>query len=183
MIWFCMRSYMKGKKNREEFLTSIEQQRTQQLKNERLEAELENKKNELMKQSSILTRKGVVMQALLEELEHQKESLGDRYPASLYMRMRSMMEKVLNDNSDRVAFETYFNSAHQNFIERFRRQYTGITTGDLRICCLLRMNLSTKEIASTLNISIRAVELRRYRLRKRIGLESDTNLADFLISF
>jgi len=48
---------------------------------------------------------------------------------------------------------------------------------------LLKMNLSTKEIASLLNISIRAVELRRYRLRKRLMLEGDTNLTDFLIRF
>ena len=45
------------------------------------------------------------------------------------------------------------------------------------------MNLSTKEIASLLNISVRAVELRRYRLRKRLGLEGDTNLVEFLINY
>jgi DNA-binding CsgD family transcriptional regulator len=184
MIWFFMRIHMRNRKSKKEFLTSVERQRVQQqLKNERLEEELENKKNELMKQTSILTRKGLEMKALLEELEHQKESLGDRYPTSLYMRMHSLMEKVLNDSNDCIAFETYFNSSHQNFIERLRQQYTDITAGDLRICCLLRMNLSTKEIASTLNISVRAVELRRYRLRKRMGLDSDTNLADFLMSF
>ena len=45
------------------------------------------------------------------------------------------------------------------------------------------MNLSTKEIASLLNVSVRAIELRRYRLRKRLGLEGDTNLIDFLMNF
>jgi DNA-binding CsgD family transcriptional regulator len=184
--WFTrtvIRSYRKKQKRKEQYLISIERQKTQQLKNEMLEAELENKKNELVKQTSALTRKGMVMKMLLEELEHQKDILGDRYPSKLYTRMRSLMEKVLNDQNDWLAFETYFNSAHQNFIERFRQQYTDITTGDLRICCLLRMNLSTKEIASILNISIRAVELRRYRLRKRIGLDGDTNLVDFLMNY
>jgi DNA-binding CsgD family transcriptional regulator len=162
---------------------NISRQKLQQLKNEMLEAELENKKNELVKQTSALTRKGIVMNTLLEELEHQKNMLGDRYPAKLYVRIRSLMEKEQSVHNDWIAFETYFNTAHQNFIEQFRKQYTDITTGDLRICCLLRMNLSTKEIASILNISVRAVELRRYRLRKRIGLDSDTNLVDFLLSF
>jgi DNA-binding CsgD family transcriptional regulator len=178
-----MYNYLEKKKNREQFLISVKQQKIQRLKNEWLEAELENKTNELVKQTSIITGKGVIMKRLLEELEHQKKILGDRYPASLYMRMRSLMEKVMNNNNDRIAFETYFNSAHRDFIERFRRQYTDITAGDLRMCCLLRMNLSTKEIASILNISVRAVELRRYRLRKRIGMEGDTNLVGFLMSF
>ncbi|MDR1919978.1 MAG: transcriptional regulator [Tannerellaceae bacterium] len=181
--WTTARNYRKKQKRKEQYLISIERQKTQQLKNEMLEAELENKKNELVKQTSALTRKGMVMNTLLEELEHQKDILGDRYPTKLYTRMRSLMEKVLSDQNDWLAFETYFNSAHQNFIERLRQQYTDITTGDLRICCLLRMNLSTKEIASILNISIRAVELRRYRLRKRMGMDGDTNLVDFLMTF
>ncbi|MDR1556488.1 MAG: sigma-70 region 4 domain-containing protein [Tannerellaceae bacterium] len=176
-------SYLKKQKRKEAYLLSVERQKMQQLKNEMLEAELENKKNELIKQTSIFTRKGMIMNTLLEELERQKKILGERYPSTLYIRMRSLMEKVLNDHGDWIAFEAYFNSAHQNFTERFRQQYADITTGDLRICCLLRMNLSTKEIASILNVSVRAVELRRYRLRKRIGLDSDTNLVDFLMNF
>ena len=68
-------------------------------------------------------------------------------------------------------------------MDRLRQQYADLTTGDLRICCLLRMNLSTKEIASLLNVSIRAIEVRRYRLRKRMNLDNDTNLVDFLLKF
>jgi DNA-binding CsgD family transcriptional regulator len=183
MAVFCGHSYLKNKKSRERFLLCIEQEKAQRLKNELLEAELNNKMNELMKQTSILTRKGLIMKTLIEELERQKEILGDNYPSSLYLRMKGLMEKVLNNDKDRIAFETYFNSAHRSFIERFGCQYEGITAGDMRFCCLLRMNLSTKEIAALLNISIRAVELRRYRLRKRIGLESDINLVAFLMNF
>jgi DNA-binding CsgD family transcriptional regulator len=179
----AFRACLEKKKRKEQSLTNIKLQKQQQLKNEMLEAELENRKNELLKQTSALTRKRMIMDRLLEELEYQKNQLGDRYPAKLYVRMRSLIEKELNGRDDRIAIETYFSSAHQNFIERFREQYADITTGDLRICCLLRMNLSTKEIASILHISVRAVELRRYRLRKRIGLDSETNLVDFLLNF
>lgn len=160
-----------------------EQQKMQQLEKKILETELQNKKNELMRQTSNLVEKGVRMNRLLEELERQKEILGDRYPDKLYARMCTLVEEGLNNQHDWLAFETYFNSAHQNFIERFRQQYPYITKGDLRMCCLLRMNLTTKEIASLLNISIRGVELRRYRLKKRIGLNGETNLVDFLMNF
>ncbi|MGM9758865.1 MAG: transcriptional regulator [Parabacteroides sp.] len=160
-----------------------EAQRLQQLEHERLENELQNKNNELTLQTSALVRRNQSIQSFLDELEKQKETLGDRYPNKLYNRLRGLMEEALNDQADWLQFETYFNSAHQNFIDRLRQQYTDLTSGDLRICCLLRMNLSTKEIASLLNISVRAIELRRYRLRKRLNLDNDTNLVNFLSNF
>lgn len=160
-----------------------EQQRLQQLKSEMLETELQNKNNELTLQTTALVKRNEAIQMLLEELDKQKNTLGDQYPTKLYKHLRSLMEATLNNQADWVQFESYFNSAHQNFMERLRQKYTDLTAGDLRICCLLRMNLSTKEIASLMNVSIRAIELRRYRLRKRLFLDSDINLVDFLMKF
>lgn len=160
-----------------------EQQRLQQLKSEMLEVELKNKSNELTLQTTALVKRNEAIQSFLKELDEQKSTLGDRYPNKLYNRLRKLMEDGLNDQADWLQFESYFNSAHHNFMERLRQRYADITTGDLRLCCLLRMNLSTKEIASLLNVSVRAIEIRRYRLRKRLMLESDTNLVDFLLKF
>ena len=97
--------------------------------------------------------------------------------------MTSLIEENISNQADWILFESYFNSAHQNFMDRLRAQYPDLTTGDFRICCLLRMNLSTKEIASLLNVSVRSVELRRYRLRKRLALSGEANLVEFLTSF
>ena len=100
-----------------------------------LETELQNKNNELTLQTTALVKRNEAIQALLEELDKQKETLGDRYPNKLYTRLRSLIESTLNDQADWVQFETYFNSAHQNFMDRLRQQYADITAGDLRICC------------------------------------------------
>lgn len=178
-----LRNLHKEEQSKAEAERQLELQRMQELKSEMLEAELQNKNNELTLQTTALVKRNEAVQALLEELEKQKETLGDRYPNKLYNRMKALMEETLNDQEDWKLFESYFNSTHQNFMDRLRQQYSDITTGDLRICCLLRMNLSTKEIASLLNVSIRAIELRRYRLRKRLALEGDTNLVDFLMGF
>lgn len=180
---YHMRNLQREEQQREQSERQAEEQRIHRMKNELLEAELQNKNNELTLQTSALVKRNQAIRSFLDELERQKETLGDRYPNKLYARMRSLMEEALNDQADWLQFETYFNSAHQHFMERLRQQYADITAGDLRICCLLRMNLSTKEIASLLNVSIRAVELRRYRLRKRLALEGDTNLVDFLMKF
>ena len=153
------------------------------LKNRMLETELQNKNNELTLRTTALIKRNQAVQSLLEELEKQKEALGERYPNKLYNRMKTLMEETLDNQADWVLFESYFNSTHQNFMDRLRQQYSDLTAGDLRICCLLRMNLSTKEIASLMNVSVRAIELRRYRLRTRLELEGDTNLVDFLMRF
>ena len=191
IIWLILtkgiRSYLKSQRNKEQKLLEEERQaelhRLEQLKSQMLEEELRKKANELTLQTTALVKRNEATQILLEELDKQKEALGERYPNKLYNRLRSLMESTLNNQADWVQFESYFNSAHQNFMERLRQQYADLTAGDLRICCLLRMNLSTKEIASLMNVSIRAIELRRYRLRKRLSLDANTNLVDFLMKF
>lgn len=180
---YHLRTLHREEQQRLEAERQAEQQRLHQMKNEMLEAELQNKTNELTLQTSALVKRNQAIQSFLDELERQKETLGDRYPNKLYSKLRTLMEEALHDQADWLQFETYFNSAHQHFLERLRQQYADLTAGDLRVCCLLRMNLSTKEIASLLNVSVRAVELRRYRLRKRLALEGDTNLVDFLMKF
>ena len=52
---------------------------------------------------------------------------------------------------------------------------------DLKLCAYLRMNLSSKEIAQLENISVRGVEISRYRLRKKLQIPTETNLFDFLL--
>lgn len=158
-------------------------QQMQQMQNEMLEAELHNKNNELSLQTSALIKRNQVIRDLINELERQKEVLGERYPKKMYNKLHALMEEAMSDQADWLLFENYFNSAHQNFTERLRQQYEELTPGDLRVCCLLRMNLTSKEIASLLNVTVRAVELRRYRLRKRLSLAGDTNLVDFLMNF
>ena len=191
LVWFLVQAVLrynlknlhKEEQEKAEAERQAEQQQMQVIKNRMLEAELQNKNNELTLQTTALVKRNQAVQSLLEELEKQKETLGERYPNKLYIRMKTLMEETLNNQADWVLFESYFNSTHQNFTDRLRQRYSDLTTGDLRICCLLRMNLSTKEIASLMNVSVRAIELRRYRLRKRLELEGDTNLVDFLMNF
>ena len=62
-----------------------------------------------------------------------------------------------------------------------KEKFPNLSANDIKMCAYLRMNLSTKEIASILNISARGVEISRYRLRKKMDLENATNLTDFLL--
>ena len=57
-----------------------------------------------------------------------------------------------------------------------------VTGNELKLSAYLRMNLSTKEIARLMNISVRGIEISRYRLRKKLGISSEVNLFDYLIN-
>ena len=54
---------------------------------------------------------------------------------------------------------------------------------DRKLCAYLKMGLSSKEMASLLNMSVRSIETARYRLRKKLGLEQGDNLTDFIQKF
>jgi len=72
--------------------------------------------------------------------------------------------------------------SQEGFFSKLKNRYPALTPNDLRLCSYLRMNFTTKEIANLSNISTRAVEIARYRLRSKLGLNHDVNLTEFLIS-
>lgn len=80
-------------------------------------------------------------------------------------------------------FEQNFDLIHEHFFRNLRRQFPALTSGDLRLCVLIRMNLSTKDIARFQGLTVRGVETARYRLRKKLGLPSESNINEFLIDF
>jgi DNA-binding CsgD family transcriptional regulator len=87
----------------------------------------------------------------------------------------------MNDERDWNLFETSFNETHENFFKKLKIDHPDLVPNDLKLCAYLRMNMSSKEMASLLNISVRGVEIRRYRLRKKLNLPHDKNLNEFLI--
>ena len=90
------------------------------------------------------------------------------------------IEKDTLIDKDWEKFEIYFNNIHDRFTQILKEKFPILTANDIKMCAYLRMNLSTKEIASILNISVRGVEISRYRLRKKMNLENGVNLTDYL---
>ena len=93
----------------------------------------------------------------------------------------SLINKTLNDTEDWEYFEEAFNHADKDFFKKVKEFHPQLTPNDLRLCVYLRLNLSSKEIAPLLNISPRSVEIKRYRLRKKIDINRETNLNDYFI--
>lgn len=144
---------------------------------EKLAFEVENKTRELSNAAFNLIRKN-------ETLQHLKDTLhSNPNDPNIKHKINRLIDEHLDGDHDWEVFKEAFNRVHDNFFIRLMRDFPDMTQGDLRLAAYLRMNLSTKEIAPLLNMSLRGVENKRYRLRKKLGLPETENLAEFLINF
>lgn len=187
LVYFANRAINKRKERKmeERIEREIKEKQTHEIlsQNEQFKSDLLEKNSNLALQASLLAKHEMQIEAIRQEVKEHKEQLGERYPNKLYSRLQKMLERDEQSGGEWIAFETHFNQVHQQFITRLRTDYPGLTANDLRICCFLRMDLTTKEIASLMNISVRAVELRRHRLRKRLNLDTEQNLNLFLLDY
>ncbi len=153
------------------------------LQNEKLQAEVNHKNNQLASSTMSIISKNELLTEIKSELEKFKDELGYRLPKKYYGKIIHLIDQNISSESDWKSFETLFDQAHENFFKRLKTTYPDLTPGDLKLCAYLRMNLSTKEIVQLLNISVRGVEVHRYRLRKRLNLDSNQNLVVFMMNF
>ncbi len=153
------------------------------LRNEKLRAEVRHKSKELANQTMGIIQKNKFLTDIKEEMVRLK---GHAQSEEVKTSMKKMIRKIdrnIEDEDTQLIFETNFDQVHENFLLRLREAYPELTARDLRLCAYLRLNLSSKEIAPLLNISIRGVEISRYRLRKKMNLPHSEHLTDFILRF
>lgn len=153
------------------------------LENEKLQNKIEHKSSQLASNTMAMMRKNNLLSSIKDEIRQQKEELDDQFPDKYYNKLIKLIEDGIEDEHEWEIFEQLYNEAHGNFFKRLKEEYPQLTPSDLRLCAYLRMNLSSKEIAPLLNISVRGVEERRYRLRKRLDLSTDQNLTELIMTF
>ncbi len=162
----------------------LEAEKEQELARQRLAAERErfalelaNKNRELSNAALSLVRKNEVLQHLRDQLLQAHQD-----PNALRKLIRAI-DQHLDSEHDWALFEAAFNEVHDDFFKRLMAAYPDLTPGDLRLAAYLKLNLSSKEIAPLLNISVRGVENKRYRLRRKLGLSEEENLTEFILHF
>nr|MBD3623433.1 hypothetical protein [Sunxiuqinia sp.] len=128
-----------------------------------------------------IIKKNELLLEIKEIAARQKEQLGSRYPDKYYYHLTRKIEENITSQDDWQVFETNFERAHEQFLNKIKEMYPELTAKDLRLCAFLRMNLASKEIAPLLGISVRGVENHRYRLRKKMSLDHDEKLIDLIL--
>lgn len=169
-----------------QYLHQLELEKTEKelirLRNEKLEAEIAHKNTELASTAMHLVQKGELMTKIKEEMTRMKK----HFDAGKNSEEIKKIIKVLNEedkfNEDWENFAIHFDKVHSDFLTALKSRYPSLTPNELKLSGYLRMNLSTKEVAQLMNISVRGVEISRYRLRKKLGLPTQTNLFDFLMT-
>lgn len=99
-----------------------------------------------------------------------------------YRKFNLLLQHNLNTDEDWKLFLIKFEAKHTNFFKKMKESYPDLSNNDLRLCACLKLDMGSKDIASLMNISVRAVENSRYRLRKKLNLEAQQNLTDFIIN-
>lgn len=156
-----------------------EKQRIEQDK-KTLEEDVIFKSKELANYTMLLVRKRELLTDLREDLKELKEVAKNEKSRTM---LRNLVRKIgihLNDEEHIHVFEANFERVHHEFFEELKSHFPDLTSKELRLCALVKMNLTNKEIAPILNISLRGVETARYRLRKRLSLEHEENMVEFL---
>ncbi|MFD1144116.1 triple tyrosine motif-containing protein [Larkinella insperata] len=158
-----------------------------QLQKEKLEQDVIGKAEELANTTMNLIHKNDLLIKLKDEVEKLKDEVQQRQAIDRATGHINQLIKLIDSNlssrQDWKVFEKNFNKVHEQFFKQLLSQYSGLTPDDLRLAAYLRMNLSSKEVAKLLNITVRGVELKRYRLRKRLNLEPEANLNEFMMAF
>ncbi|MCM5662293.1 triple tyrosine motif-containing protein [Galbibacter mesophilus] len=146
-----------------------------EIKNARLSEQVESKSRELAISTMSIVKRNEVLRNIKKELKKSLK-LDKDHPVF------QLIDKNLNGKEDWEFFEKAFNQADNEFFSKLKKKHPNLTNNDLKFCAFLRLNLSSKEIAPLLNISVKSVEVRRYRLRKKLELESDESLTDYIIA-
>lgn len=143
------------------------------LNNEKLRNDIEGKNRELATSTMSIIKKNEFLNDIKNELMNGGEKC--------ISKVIRIIDKDLNNTDDWKMFQEAFNNADKKFLRKIKTKHPDLTPNDLRLCAYLRLNLSSKEIAPLLNISPRSVEVKRYRLRKKMQLDHDINLTNYII--
>jgi DNA-binding CsgD family transcriptional regulator len=153
------------------------------LKEEQIQSELEHVNNLLAASTMNLVVKNEFMENIKMELKEVslREEPTER---------RNALEKIIKEidtalrlQEDWKHFEHHFDRVHGDFLTRLTTEFTDLTPGEQKLCAFLRLKMDTKEIANLMAISLRGVEVARYRLRKKFGLGTSQNLSKFILEY
>ncbi|AUP81607.1 LuxR family transcriptional regulator [Flavivirga eckloniae] len=163
------------KTTRELELKELEnKQQFMRFNNEKLRQDIDNKNRELGISTMSLIKKNEFLNSIKKELKNIDD-------INKIKHVIKIIDRNINNTDDWHVFEEAFNNADKDFLKKIKQEHPALTSNDLRLCAYLRLNLSSKEIAPLLNISSRSVEVKRYRLRKKMNLPHESSLTDYIL--
>jgi len=152
------------------------------LAEKQLQYDLEFRHKELLTYTLNLVQKNTIMQNVREGI-HELLSTTDKDSKAKISKLVKVIDYSLESEKDWDEFRMYFEKVHSSFFENLKVNHPDLSQGDLKLCALISLNLSMKEMAELMGISAESVKMARHRLRKKLNLATEENLSDFVASF
>lgn len=167
--------------------TSEKKKEIKELKNQQLQYELRHKSQELANSTMNIIRKNEMLLEIMEHINKVTTDIKTNPDSNVVLSRLNKMERTIKQNieidNNWKKFEENFDLVYENYLKRLGEMYPDLSVRDKKLCAYLKMDLSSKDIAPLLNMSVRSVETNRYRLRKKMDLDRDMNLSEFLQRF
>ena len=152
------------------------------LRNEKLESDINFKNSELASSAMHLLKKGELLTKIKSELFRIMKELENTHAIGEIKKLIRTLNEDEHLDDEWENFTNHFDQVHSDFLRELKDLHPTITPNELKLCAYLRMNLSTKEMAQLMNISVRGVEISRYRLRKKLAIPTETSIFEYLIN-
>jgi DNA-binding CsgD family transcriptional regulator/uncharacterized membrane protein YciS (DUF1049 family) len=143
------------------------------IREEQFRNDMEHRESQLSAITINMLEKNELLLEIRSLAEQEKDLSRDK--------MLKMIDANLGENAWND-FNAHFESVNRNFYNRLLERSPDISPNDLRLCALIRLNLSTKEMAAILNISPDSVKTARYRLRKKLAMPAEESLTNYILS-
>jgi ligand-binding sensor domain-containing protein/DNA-binding CsgD family transcriptional regulator len=153
------------------------EQQLMRIRNEQLSQDVDSKSRELAVSTMSLNSKNELLAYIKEDLKKNDENESRSIKSVI-----STINKNISKDDTWNVFKEAFDSADKDFLKKIKLTHPSLTPNDLRLCAYLRLNLSSKEVAPLLNISVRSVEIKRYRLRKKMELSHEQGLVEYILT-
>ena len=173
-----------AQKKEHDIVTELKDQRIIELQNENLKDKLKYKSQELSGQLLQTISKNEILEKVRNETHNLIKDIDKDTPKPKLKQNAYKLVAMINNNIDGddnfEVFQSNFDIVHQGFFAKIDKTHPSLSRNDKVLCAYIHMNLLSKEIAPLMSISVRSVEVNRYRLRKKLGLEREDNLAEYL---
>ncbi|MDE5982144.1 MAG: LuxR C-terminal-related transcriptional regulator [Duncaniella sp.] len=146
----------------------------ERLQNEKFQQAIDSQERELTSKALLLLNKNQLLNQLLEQIHEFDLPPGQE---------RSLIKKIRGDlNNDKAwdDFTAHFEQVNPQFFKTLKEFYPSLTDKDLKMCAYIRMGFTVKQIAQMLSVLPESVNTTRYRLRRKMGLNTETILEDHL---
>lgn len=153
------------------------------LKEENLYLEIKKKNAALASSTLNNIKKNELLTDLINDIKYIDSELLN---SSLHYPIKKVIKKINNhlvDKEDWLTFQLHFSNSHSQFFQNLKEQHPDLSPNEIKLCAYLKLNLSSKEIASLMNVAITSIEQSRYRLRRKFNLDKEENLLHYIQKF